>query len=278
MYQLGFARSRGKATLVLVQEEQMLPGFPVDERDFFRFSWGEVGTRTFRKRLCEAINAIKDRTNPYHIVDQVYFPHIWVSPQYNWLSGPDFFQGFVSISTTSHFATKLLQRIIHAQVDPMLRLIDEIITIERFSSENSDVKAYLVKRKNECRETWEQYISAYITQYKDAIDTMRHLLDEILIDTFSGMKKYLSPEYSDVLAKCQQLAHDLNQSLEQYTTHQQAAQDFVTQEIITILANSEHTSTLSGMLANLSSSGKKIMIKAVALNYNLLKLTAETSC
>lgn len=213
MYELGFARSIGKPSVVLMREGEVLPADLQGDQVLFYQQGKENGIVS---DLTSALNRQLNNSKNTRLIDEVsYSPEIWVASAHHWLIlKPNLWKDFLTILNFAKAIHTLFFDLYSSHLSSLHAAVETLYT-------GAVVPAALATKKAECTSKWINYIHRYDTAENDFLRSIIRTQEDV-----DETRKELEDNTTDastknILASVQNYLNTINEQLASFSkTHE----------------------------------------------------------
>lgn len=266
MYELGFAHSIGKSSLILTTDIDVVPS-DLRTRNVVGYKRGDECTEGFVHKLAFFINTCKELT-PNGITDMSYEPDISCSAALPITQDPIQWNSILTILDFSKNIHHHFQALDAGHIENLLRSVEKILT-EPDAPNIRDQQTF-------CRIAWDSYCIQFDRIWSFNIEPLVRHLDVIA----SAFKLLLQTPRDasaprDILFRSAGFFQELLAHLQKYPVIHNDIKLYVASppyymNLHTLLSDANGTTQLAGQLASLSSSSKNVVNLADSLIRNLV--------
>lgn len=161
MYELGFAHSIGKSTVILTTSIETLPS-DLQGQNVLTYKESEERTREFLNNIEVLLNQAKERSEKNKTTDTSSYRNIWAAGAKHWLIiNPDLCNEFMAILSFAKETHHRFQYLEKTHLEPLHRSFEEIgICFRSFTPE------ILIQKRVDFKRTWNEFVlySSYFKQ------------------------------------------------------------------------------------------------------------------
>lgn len=267
MFELGFAQSIGKSTIILTTHIQSLPA-DLRSQNVFPYRVREVTQEPFISRLANRIHGAKERTS--NLLTDTCYPDVWVASARHWmLVNPGPWEHFVTILSFAKKVHHYFQDLDMGHVDHLHREVEDIYTRGAFLSPTD-----LRQKEVDCQKAWANYVLRYANLRKAALKALQGDLGKVA-EAFEQLLQNADPAARSPIERSKEFYADIETLVSNYPRfHDEIDKHISTfqMDLGALLRNPEAVSKLWPRLGTLSATAKSLTGGADSLISNLIEV------